>query len=147
MTKTEQIIEMKSPFTGGKVTLENKETEVDYRGEKIKVNRQYYRCADTGKEFTDSKLDDDFMWSVFRAYWQNKNVTHFSDIDLYKHTRFEGWIARDSYGRLWIHDSKPQRIEEIWSSDKDIWSIPDKWFPELTWNDEPKHIQFIIKEL
>lgn len=72
----------KSPFTGGTVTIHTREEEVTFRGEKIKVNRQYYRCEDTGREFTDSNLDDDMMWTVFRKYCEKKGIESFKDIVL-----------------------------------------------------------------
>ena len=69
----------KSPFTGGKVELLSKEAEVVFRGEKITVEKFYYRCTDTGHEYTDAELDDDFMWAVFRKYCEGKYPT-FTDI-------------------------------------------------------------------
>jgi hypothetical protein len=74
--------DIKSPFTGGKVAILSKEEEVTFRGEKVKILRKYYRCEDTGREFTDSKLDDDMMWTVFRAYCEKKGMTSFTDIML-----------------------------------------------------------------
>ena len=74
--------DMKSPFTGGKVAILSREEEVTFRGEKIKIIRKYYRCVDTGREFTDSKLDDDMMWAAFRAYCEKKGMTSFTDIML-----------------------------------------------------------------
>lgn len=78
----EQPSDMKSPFTGGKVTILSREEEVTFRGEKVKITRKYYRCEDTGREFTDSKLDDDMMWDTFRAYCEKKGITSFTDIVL-----------------------------------------------------------------
>ena len=82
LQQEQQETEMKSPFTGGKVTILSREEEVTFRGEKIKITRKYYRCVDTGREFTDSKLDDDMMWAVFRAYCEKKGITSFTDIML-----------------------------------------------------------------
>lgn len=74
--------DMKSPFTGGKVAILSRQEEVTFRGEKVKILRKYYRCEDTGREFTDSKLDDDMMWAVFRAYCEKTGMTSFNDIIL-----------------------------------------------------------------
>ena len=74
--------DIKSPFTGGKVTILSREEEITFRGEKVKITRKYYRCVDTGREFTDSKLDDDMMWAAFRAYCEKKGMTSFTDIML-----------------------------------------------------------------
>lgn len=73
-------ISKKSPFTGGDVLLLTRKEELEYRGEKVTINRQYYKCADTGREFTDGKLDDDMMWAVFRAYCEKKGFQTFGDI-------------------------------------------------------------------
>lgn len=80
MDKKEPVDNMKSPFTGGKVSLCTKEVTLKYRGEDITVNRDYYHCEDTGMEFSDSKLDDDLMWRVFRKYCEKQGFGHFSDI-------------------------------------------------------------------
>lgn len=74
--------EMKSPFTGGNVVILSRQEEVIFRGEKVKILRKYYRCEDTGKEFTNDKLDDDMMWATFRAYCEKKGITSFTDIML-----------------------------------------------------------------
>lgn len=71
---------IKSPFTGGKVIILSREEEATFRGEKVKITRKYYRCVDTGREFTDSKLDDDMMWAVFRAYCEKKGFNSFNDL-------------------------------------------------------------------
>lgn len=74
--------DIKSPFTGGKVAILSKQEEVTFREEKVKILRKYYRCEDTGREFTNDKLDDDMMWAVFRAYCEKKGMTSFTDIML-----------------------------------------------------------------
>jgi hypothetical protein len=109
--------DMKSPFTGGKVTILSREEEVTFRGENVKILRKYYRCEDTGREFTDSKLDDDMMWAAFRAYCEKKGMTSFTDIilkqeqpevDLEKEMdKFYG-IYRDKTGKAYdVEDNEP----------------------------------------
>ena len=71
---------VKSPFTGGKCTLEKKIDTVRFRDEVISAERWFYRCVDTGRDFTDSSLDDDFMWAVFRAWCERKGFESFQDI-------------------------------------------------------------------
>ena len=68
-----------SPFTGGKVKIVDSESTVTFRGEKITAPRKFYRCIDTGHEFTDAKLDGDFMWAVFRNYC-DKKYQNFTEI-------------------------------------------------------------------
>lgn len=72
--------DIKSPFTGGKVIILSREEEATFRGEKVKITRKYYRCEDTGREFTNDKLDDDMMWAIFRAYCEKKGFKSFNDI-------------------------------------------------------------------
>lgn len=71
----------KSPFTGGIVTIEEEEETLNYRGEELTVNRKFYQCKDTGERFTDTKLDGDLMWALYRAYWEKKGFEHFYEID------------------------------------------------------------------
>ena len=85
-----KLAPFKSPFTGGNVFIEEKESTVKYRGMDITVKAKYYRCEDTGREFTDSEVDTDFMWAVFRKYWENKGFDHFYEIDGYKDDKTEG---------------------------------------------------------
>lgn len=81
MQETVKVVpNMISPFTGGEVTLEEKETEVEFRGEPIVAIQKFYRCKDTGREFTDATLEGDFMWTVFRKYCEKKGYESFQDI-------------------------------------------------------------------
>lgn len=72
--------DMKSPFTGGKCTLETKTETFTYRDEEFTVEKKFYRCADTGHEFTDAALDNDLMWTLFRAWCERKGFETFQDI-------------------------------------------------------------------
>ena len=146
---------MVSPFTGGKVSLETKEIEIEYRGELLTIERQYYRCVDTNKTFTDEKLDNDMMWAAFRAYWDKRDVEHFSDIDYYGCPKIKGYIARDKIKcntdlGLFIEE-KPNRGTRSWVIDHpthkyDPCELPLNLFPELKWEDEPQEVEIIIKK-
>ena len=72
----------KSPFTGGKIALFSKKAEFTFRGEKFTIDKKYYQCLDTGEKFTDADIDDDNMWTVFRAWCRKQNFDHFSDIPI-----------------------------------------------------------------
>ena len=72
--------EMISPFTGGKVVEEEALTEVEYRGAKYSVPRKYYKCVDTGRQFSTSEQDGDLMWAVFRKYCEERNFDTFRDL-------------------------------------------------------------------
>lgn len=119
----QQETEMKSPFTGGKVAILSREEEVTFRGEKIKVTRKYYRCEDTGREFTDSKLDDDMMWTAFRAYCEKKGMTSFTDIIL-KQEQTEVDLEKeiDKYFSKWIQGASD---EGCFNADSQLISIYD----------------------
>lgn len=63
----------KSPFTGGPVKLMSRRETVRFRGIEIQITRYYYKCIDTGHEFTDAELDDRMMADVKKEY--NRIVT------------------------------------------------------------------------
>lgn len=58
------------------------------------------------------------------------------------------WIARDKDGSLWAFPSKPERdiLSYAWITIDDMYScrIPNDWFPDLKWDDNP--IELITKE-
>lgn len=59
------------------------------------------------------------------------------------------WIARDKGGALFLFTKKPSRFEDIWNNKSEdgiseCCRIPDEWFPNLRWGDEP--VELVIKE-
>ncbi len=48
---------MKSPFTGGEVTLQKEHRTLSYRKEEFEVLYHYYICNDSNEQFTDEELD------------------------------------------------------------------------------------------
>lgn len=59
------------------------------------------------------------------------------------------WIARDKIGILYGYEQKPIRRGVFWrnsleNNNAEMIVLPDYWFPELKWEDEP--IELIIKE-
>jgi len=48
---------MKSPFTGGEVTLQKEHRTLSYRKEEFEVLYHFYVCNDSGEQFTDEELD------------------------------------------------------------------------------------------
>lgn len=59
------------------------------------------------------------------------------------------WIARDKEGALFLFTKNPSRFENIWNNKSEdglseCTRIPEEWFPELKWEDEP--IELVIKE-
>jgi len=59
---------MKSPFTGGEVTLHKEERNMEFRKESFPVLFQYYLCKDTGEQFTDKGLDEVNTNQVYNQY-------------------------------------------------------------------------------
>lgn len=57
-----------SPFTGGPVVLKSRLETVRFRGVEVQFTRYYYKCVDTGREFTDAKLDGRMMDDVKKEY-------------------------------------------------------------------------------
>lgn len=58
---------------------EFKEVEYDFRGEKVKVMRPFFR-DDKGREFSTTGQDTDLTWSVLREWCEIKGITPY---DLY----------------------------------------------------------------
>lgn len=48
------------------------------------------------------------------------------------------WIARDKNGDLVLHEAKPTKKLDCWSSvsKKEVLIFGDIWFPEVKWEDE-----------
>ena len=76
--------EKKSPITGGEMQLMQEKSSVKFRGEEITFIKNFYHCVDSGQDFTDTELDNDNMWAIFRAYWERRGFEHFYDIDGYR---------------------------------------------------------------
>ena len=56
----------------------------------------------------------------------------------------DGWAARDKSGIVCLYRIKPTRFNEYWSGGY-IVSLPNNYFPEVTWESEPKKVKIIIK--
>lgn len=76
--------EKKSPITGGEMQLVQEKSSVKFRGEEVSFVKKFYHCEDSGQDFTDTELDNDNMWAIFRAYWERRGFEHFYDIDGYR---------------------------------------------------------------
>ena len=59
---------MKSPFTGGEITLQREKRMMDFRKESFQVQFQYYVCNDTGEQFTNDELDEANINQVYNQY-------------------------------------------------------------------------------
>lgn len=74
--------EKKSPITGGEMQLMQEKSSVKFRGEEVSFVKKFYHCVDSGRDFTDTELDNDNMWAIFRAYCEKKGMKSFKDIIL-----------------------------------------------------------------
>lgn len=77
-----EVSDMKSPFTGGKVLRGMEKKTITFRGEEYTVPQRFFKCQDSGKEFTDAALDDDNIWEVIKAYFIRKGVSPFDLVAL-----------------------------------------------------------------
>ena len=59
---------MKSPFTGGNVTLCHEESELTFRKEKFQYVHLFYECDDTKERFTTTELDEVNIGQVYNQY-------------------------------------------------------------------------------
>jgi len=59
---------MKSPFTGGKVTLKQEDSELVFRKEKFQYTHFYYQCEDTNERFTTTEIDEINLSQVYNQY-------------------------------------------------------------------------------
>lgn len=67
---TKQYVDIKSPFTGGKVFEVKDVEEKTFRGGKYMVNVRYYQCEDTGEQFTTTEQDSEWTTELYNQYRQ-----------------------------------------------------------------------------
>lgn len=65
---------MKSPFTGGKVTKKHRLETFTFRKEEFTVERYFFVCNDTGREFTDDSLDDQMLSDIYKQYRERHGI-------------------------------------------------------------------------
>lgn len=69
-----------SPLTGGRMSLEWEWRDVEFRKEKFRVMFPYYRCEDTGEQFTDKETDGVWLAQVRNMYCQKYGVPFTDEI-------------------------------------------------------------------
>lgn len=79
---------MQSPFTGGRATLQHERRELELRKEKFHVIQFYYRCEDTGEEFTTTELDQLNVNQLYNQYREKYSIPFPDEIK----------AIRDQYG-------------------------------------------------
>lgn len=70
----EKYVEIKSPFTGGKVKEISTVEEHEFRREKFYVHVRYYVCEDTGEKFSTSEQDELLFNELYSQYRINHGI-------------------------------------------------------------------------
>jgi putative zinc finger/helix-turn-helix YgiT family protein len=65
---------MKSPFTGKEMILAKERRSMDFRKETFEIVFHFYRCEDSGEQFTNTKLDEMNMNQVHNQYRDKYNI-------------------------------------------------------------------------
>lgn len=65
---TKRLVDIESPFTGGKVFEVCDVEDKKFRGETFSVNVRYYLCEDTGEQFTTSEQDELWTSELYNQY-------------------------------------------------------------------------------
>lgn len=76
----EKYVDIKSPFTGGRVKEVNTMEEVVFRGEKFLVHVRYYVCEDTGEQFTTTEQDTLQFNDLYSQYRIRHGIPFTDDI-------------------------------------------------------------------
>jgi len=65
---------MKSPITGKEMTLIRERRSMDFRRETFEIFYHYYKCEDSGEQFTSTALDELNMNQVYHQYRARLNI-------------------------------------------------------------------------
>lgn len=79
---------MKSPFTDGEAILQHEKKELEFRKDAFTVTQFYYKCTDTGEEFTTDELDQINVNQLYNQYREKYGVPFPDEIS----------EIRDQYG-------------------------------------------------
>lgn len=73
----ERIVDMKSPFTGGRVKEVHTIERMTYKEEQFDVPVRYFVCEDTGEQFTNTEQDEEWYDNLHTQY-ANRHVEAFA---------------------------------------------------------------------
>jgi hypothetical protein len=65
---------MKSPFTGGEASLHKEKRIMHFRKEPFDIWFHFYKCGDTGEQFTDDNLDEVNLNQVHSQYREKYGI-------------------------------------------------------------------------
>ena len=70
----EKYVDIKSPFTGGKVKEISTVEQHEFRNEQYSVHVRYYVCEDTGERFTTTEQDELLFNELYSQYRVNHGI-------------------------------------------------------------------------
>ena len=70
----EKFVNIKSPFTGGKVKEVSAIENHEFRKEQFSVHVRYYVCEDTGNRFTTTEQDELLFNELYSQYRVNHGI-------------------------------------------------------------------------
>lgn len=79
---------MKSPITGKELKLTKERRSMDFRKETFEIVFHYYKCEDSGEQFTTTSLDEVNMNQLYNQYRDKFNIPFPDEI----------WRIREKYG-------------------------------------------------
>jgi len=65
---------MKSPITGKEMSLHTERRSMTFRKESFDIDFMFYKCDETGEEFTDEHLTDLYLTQLYNQYRERNNV-------------------------------------------------------------------------
>lgn len=65
---------MKSPFTNKEMTLTRERRSMEFRKEKFEIIFHYYKCEDSGEQFTTTSLDEVNLNQIYNQYRDKFNI-------------------------------------------------------------------------
>lgn len=71
---------MKSPITGAAMKLATERRSMDFRKETFEIVFHYYKCEDSGEQFTTTSMDEVNMNQVYNQYRDKFNITFPDEI-------------------------------------------------------------------
>jgi len=71
---------MKSPITGKEMKLTKERRSMDFRKEAFEIVFHFYKCEDSGEQFTTTALDEVNMNQVYNQYRDKFNITFPDEI-------------------------------------------------------------------
>ena len=71
---TKEYVDIKSPFTGGRVFEVHDVEKKTFRGEKYTVDVCYYQCEDTGEQFTTTNQDSLWTNELYSQYREKHGI-------------------------------------------------------------------------